>query len=85
MKLRTLILALVAIFAAALASGCATHTANKKTHTVVLGGLLEIEDGAYEATPAATLPLNTEEPLPGSNLTGNKVSILWGLFSYRDQ
>ena len=85
MKLRTLALASATMLAAVLVSGCATHTANNKTHTVILGGFVDIQEGAYEQTPASSLPLNSDKPMPGSELTGNKVSVLWGLFSYRDQ
>jgi hypothetical protein len=85
MKMRMLGLAMGATLLAMSACGCASHTTNGKTHTVVLGGLVDIQDGAYEAPPQATLALQPEAPLPGSKLTGNKVSILWGLISFRDQ
>jgi hypothetical protein len=87
MNLRKLVLISLAGIAAALLSGCvaASHTTNGKGHTVILGGLVEVKDGAFEAQPAATLALNTDTPAPGSKLSGNKISVLWGLFSYRDQ
>jgi hypothetical protein len=85
MKFSKIVPFLVAATAAGFLSGCATHTANGKSHTVLLGGLVETQDGAYEAEPISTLPLNTEKPLPGAKMNGNKVSILWGLVSYRDQ
>jgi hypothetical protein len=87
MKLRHLVLLPIAGAALLLCSGCvfAHHTTNGRHHTVILGGLVEVKEGAYEATPASTLPLNTEKPPPGSSLNGNKVSVLWGLISYRNQ
>lgn len=85
MNTRKLALLCIGILGAVLSSGCATHTANNRTHTVVLGGLFELHEGAFEQQPANTLPLNMDQPYPGSRLTGTKVSLLWGLMSYRDQ
>jgi hypothetical protein len=85
MKIRKIVPLLVAAAAAGFLSGCATHTANGKNHTVVLGGLIESREGAYEAEPVSTAPINGEKPLPGAKMNGNKISILWGLVSYRDQ
>lgn len=85
MKIRQIVPLVVVAAAAGFLSGCATHTANGKNHTVVLGGLIESHEGAYEAESVNTIPVNTEKPLPGAKMNGNKVSILWGLVSYRDQ
>jgi hypothetical protein len=82
---RVFLAVLVAASAGLFFSGCASHTANGKNHTVVLGGLYETQEGAYEKQPAASLPVNGDKPAPGSKLTGNRVSILWGLITYRDQ
>lgn len=85
MNLRKIPLVFAVATAAGLLAGCASHTAGRNNHTVLLGGLYESQEGAYSPEPANTLPLNGEKPLPGSRLTGRKVSILWGLVSYRDQ
>jgi hypothetical protein len=82
---RALPSALLLALASSLFTGCASHTANGKNHTVVLGGLYESHEGAYSQQTAAGIPVNSDKPLPGSDLSGNKVSILWGLFTYRDQ
>lgn len=87
MNLRKLALLSLAGIFAALLSGCvaASHNVNGRNHTVVLGGLVEVKEGAYEAASPNTLALNTDKPMPGSRLSGNKVSLFWGLISYRDQ
>lgn len=87
MRQKQLILALIAAAATSLLSGCisASHTANGKSHTDILGGMIVIEDAAFEKQPVSGLPLNTSYPSPGSDLSGDRVSFLWGLISYRDQ
>ena len=66
-------------------SGCSTHTANGKSSTVLLGGLYESREGAFEKQSHNSFPINGERESPSSRLTGNKVSILWGLVTYVDQ
>lgn len=80
-------LTLLALFAslALMGSGCSTHTAMGKKETVILGGLYERREGAYEKQSLNTLPVNTERPSPTSRLNGKQTSVLWGLFSYTDQ
>ncbi|RME69246.1 MAG: hypothetical protein D6781_09065 [Verrucomicrobia bacterium] len=87
MKLRNTALFLAGAAAVALFSGCTSShtTADGKTHTLVLGGLYESQEGAYEKQPSATLAVNGDKPAPGSHLTGTKHSFLWGLVTYRDQ
>jgi hypothetical protein len=70
---------------AAVGSGCSHHSANGKSETVVLGGLYESREGAFEKQSLTSFPTNTDRPGPASRLTGNKVTILWGLISYADQ
>lgn len=85
MKIRAL--TLLALFAALvlMGSGCSTHTSMGKKETVVLGGLYESREGAYEKQSPNSFPVNNERASPSSRLTGNQVSILWGLISYTDQ
>ena len=66
-------------------SGCSTHTANGKSSTILLGGLYESREGAFEKQSHNSFPINGERESPSSRLTGNKVSILWGLVTYVDQ
>jgi len=79
-----LLLSLLSVLAIA-GSGCSTHTSNGRSETVILGGLYESREGAYEKQSVTSIPTNTERPGPASRLTGNKVTILWGLISYVDQ
>ena len=85
MKFRAL--TLLALFAtlAMMGSGCSTHTAMGKHETVILGGLYESREGAYEKQSVNSIPVNNKRASPSSRLTGNQVSILWGLISYTDQ
>jgi hypothetical protein len=87
MRHKQLILALFAAGVTCLFSGCiiASHSANGKSHTELLGGLVSIEDEAFEKEPIAGFALNTEHPPPGSDLSGDRISFLWGLISYLDQ
>jgi len=87
MRLSKALVASLALAAAgALFSGCASHTtSDNKNHTVVLGGLYESHDGAYSQQTSSGVPLNNDKPLPGAKMSGKKVSVLWGLFTYRDQ
>ncbi len=86
MKTRPIVLALASAAVLLGLSGCtSTGSAGGKSHTVVLGGLFEMHEGAYDAQPPATFAVNGDKPAPGAALSGTKVSILWGLVSYRDQ
>lgn len=87
MRHKQLILALFAVASAALLSGClvASHTANGKSHTDILGGMIVVEDAAFEKESPASFPLNTDYPPPGSDLSGDRVSLLWGLITYQNQ
>ena len=81
---RVIVLSTLVAVGAAL-TGCATHSANGKRHTVLLGGLVEVKEGGYDKPSPFSFPVNSEKPMPGSKLTGNKVSLLWGTISYQDQ
>lgn len=88
MRTTKIFLILSALATGACFSGCTTGshtTADGRNHTVILGGLFETHGGAYESQPASTLPLNGDKPNPGSRLKGTKISLLWGLVSFRDQ
>ena len=87
MRHKQVILALFAAATTSLLSGCivASHSANGKSNTEILGGLIAIEEEAFEKEPVAGFALNTAHTPPGSDLSGDRVSFLWGLISYRDQ
>ena len=78
-------LVFLAVLSISFFSGCASHSANGKSETIVLGGLFEVKSGTYDKQGPLTLPINGEDASPGSNLPGSKVSILWGLISYTNQ
>lgn len=66
-------------------SGCTSHTSMGKNETVLLGGLYESREGAFEKQAINSFPINGDRESPSSLLTGNKVTILWGLISFADQ
>jgi hypothetical protein len=66
-------------------SGYSTHISNGKSETVLLGGFYEFREGAYEKQSSTSGRMNSDRPGPASRLTGNKVTILWGLISFADQ
>jgi hypothetical protein len=76
---------LIAVLSLGFFSGCASHSAQGKSETIILGGLLEVNKGTYDRQGPLTVPINMDEAMPGSELPGNNVSILWGLISYTNQ
>lgn len=77
LPLLILFIALLAAF-----SGCRTQRGDR-TFTNVLG-IYERQTNSYEAVPNTTIPLRRVEIDPGAEYSGNRVSLLWGLFTYYD-
>lgn len=66
-------------------SGCSTPSAGRAGDTIVLGGLYASQPGAFDQQTATGIPVNSDEPSRNKRMSGDKVSILWGLFTSRDQ
>lgn len=66
-----------------LASGCVAHRGDR-SFVNVAGGLYERETHSYEEVPIGTIPLRKVDFDPAAEFSGNKTSILWGLFTYYD-
>lgn len=67
-------------------TGCATSSNGQRPRdTVILGGLFAHEPGAFDQQTPVGIPLNTDEPSRSKRMSGDKVSFLWGLFTFRDQ
>lgn len=74
---------LFSALALALVSGCVAHRGDR-SYTNVAGGLYEHQEYSYENVPAATIPLRKINVDPAAEYSGNRTSILWGLFTYYD-
>jgi len=65
-----------------LSVGCTSHQAGR-THTNVVG-IYERETNAYTEVPAYNIPLRRAYVDPGAEISGNRTTVLWGLFTYYD-
>lgn len=82
MKFKKLPLLVLFVVVLSVFSGCRTQRGDT-THTNVLG-LYERQTHTYEYVPHTTLALRRSDIDPGAEFSGNKVSLLWGLFTYYD-
>lgn len=64
------------------AAGCTAYRGERGYTNVA--GIYERETRSYEDVPLATIPLRRAEVDPGAEYSGNKTSLLWGLFTYYD-
>ena len=78
-------LPLALITATAVFTGCAHQKTHTGSHTRVLGGLVEVEKGAYQPAPRTSIDGNVNE-LVGDvgDPSGTQVKVLWGLFTAND-
>jgi hypothetical protein len=70
-------------------SGCASSSSSQSgvrpQETVILGGLYESKPAAFDQQTATGIPVNSDKPSRKKRMSGDKVSILWGLITFRDQ
>ena len=86
MRLSKVLLATFALATTGLIfSGCATQPAIRSGDSVVLGGLYASQPGAFSQQTSTGIPLNSDKASRKKRMSGDKVSVLWGLFTYRDQ
>lgn len=64
------------------AAGCTAQRGDRGY--VNVAGIYERQTHSYEAVPNATIPLRRIDVDPGADFSGNKTSLLWGLFTYYD-
>ncbi len=82
---KKVLLPLSVIVAAALFTGCAHQKTRTGSRTNVLGGLVEVERGAYQPAPATSIDLNSNELVGNSGKpSGTQVKVLWGLITNND-
>lgn len=74
----------VLVAASFVVTGCSTTKTYAGRNTSVLGGLAEVESKSYQPPPPTTIVVTSADDRPGSKLTGKRVSLLWGLFTFAD-
>lgn len=73
--------------AVALLSGCATkskHAENDGRAAFNLLGIVKSEPNSYAPTPHTSIKLSSDEVVPTSHYTGDRVTFLWGLVTLKD-
>lgn len=79
------LLPLALIAAAAILTGCAHQKTRTGSRTNILGGLVEVEKGAYQPAPHASIDGNSNELVGDAGKpSGTQVKILWGTFTTND-
>ncbi len=67
------------------ASGCATrNTSSGGKETTVLGGAVTVATDSFQPTTPATLDVDTTKLSGKDGPSGKKVSLFWGLLTFRD-
>jgi hypothetical protein len=82
MKYKKLPLLILCAVLLSVFTGCQTQRGDR-TYTNFLG-IYERQTNSFENVPEATIALRRSEIDPGAEYTGNRVSLLWGLFTYYD-
>jgi hypothetical protein len=79
------LLPLALIVTAAVLSGCAHQKTRTGSRTNVLGGLVEVEKGAYQPAPVASFDGNTNDWVGNAGKpSSTQVKVLWGLITTND-
>ena len=79
------LLPLTVLVAVAVLSGCAHQKTRSGSRTNVLGGLVEVERGAYQPAPIASVDVNTNELVGNAGKpSGTQVKLLWGAITAND-
>ena len=79
------LLPLALVVVAATFTGCAHQKTRTGSHTNILGGLVEIEKGAYQPAAINTVDTNSNQIVGNSGkVSGTQVRALWGLYTNND-
>lgn len=79
------LLPLALLSAVAVLSGCAHQKTRSGSRTNVLGGLVQVEKGAYQPAPYTSIDGNINELVGDAGKpSGTQVKLAWGLFSAND-
>jgi hypothetical protein len=82
---KALLATLTVAMTTALFAGCASQSNVRAQDTVILGGLYASQPAAFDQQTSTGIPVNSDKPSRKRKMSGDKVSILWGLFTFRDQ
>ena len=76
---------IAALLLALFASGCASQTTSSGgKETSILAGVVTISDNSFQPVNPATINMDTSTIIGRSGPSGNKVSVLWGMFTFHD-
>ncbi len=79
------LLPLALLTAVAVLSGCAHQKTRYGSRTNVLGGLVEVEKGAYQPALRSSIDADVNELVgDAGKVSGTQVRVLWGLISTTD-
>ena len=82
---KKVLLPLTLVTLAAVLTGCAHQTTRTGSRTNILGGLVEVERGAYQPAPINSIDGNTNQLLgDAGKVSGTQVKTFWGLLSAND-
>jgi hypothetical protein len=65
-------------------TGCSTTKTYAGRNTSILAGLAEVESKSYQPPEPTTIVVSSADDRPGSKLSGKRVSLFWGLFTFAD-
>jgi hypothetical protein len=71
-------------FASLVVTGCSTTKTYAGRNTSILSGLAEVESKSYQPPEPTTIVVSSANDRPGSKLSGKRVSLFWGLFTFAD-
>lgn len=75
---------LTAFSALCLLSACGSKQPQYAQKGTNILGIYKSEPAAYSAAKSNTFPISTTEILERENITGNKVTLFWGLITLKD-
>jgi hypothetical protein len=79
------LLPLSLLVVAAVLSGCAHQKTRAGSRTNVLGGLVEVERGAYQPSPITSVDINSNQLVGNAGeVSGTQVKLFWGLITNND-
>ncbi len=88
MKLKSLtpLFSAVVLALAAASTGCSSVSNNPQAadRSSNFLGLIKIEPRSYAYTPPGTLDIHTNDLIEKPNMSGDKVTLIWGLISLDD-
>lgn len=65
-------------------TGCSTTETYAGRNSSILSGLAEVEAKSYQPPEPATIVVTSADDRPGSKLSGKRVSLFRGLFTFAD-